>query len=194
MQAHCCEKKDRHLPTAVMDNFIRRLVFPPKKTISRFIRTGTVAADVGCGPGYFTIPMAELIGPTGRVFAVDSDPRSIQAVKAKSSTRGLQNIIETHTASAADMKYIPDGSIDFVFANGLLCCMTDHEAAVAEIKRILKPNGLAYLSVTKAFRRGDARAVQKEEWNQMLASFSVKERGEGLMNRWATVSPHASAG
>jgi len=147
-----------------------------------------MCADIGCGPGYFTIPMAELTGSTERVYAVDSDTKAIEILDAKSKAKGLQEIIKTHTTSAANMKQIPDQSADFVFANGVLCCMADHDGAVEEIKRILKPNGLTYLSVTRLFRKGDSRGVRREEWNRILTEFSVKEKGEGIINRWALVS------
>jgi ubiquinone/menaquinone biosynthesis C-methylase UbiE len=170
-----------------MDNYIRRLISPPKKKILRFLHPGTVVADLGCGPGYFTIPMAEITGPTGRVYAVDSDLKSIQVLRTKSKAQGLENIIVAYTASAADLHCIPTGVVDFVFANGLLCCMTNHSAAIAEIKRVLKPDGLAYLSVTKVFRKSDRRAVPKEEWNGILSGFIENESHEGLMHRSAIV-------
>jgi hypothetical protein len=66
--------------------------------------------------------------------------------------------------------------------------MVDHVGAVAEIKRILKPQGLAFLSVTKVFRKKDPKAVTKDEWGRLLKGFMVRENGEGLLNRWATVS------
>jgi len=170
-----------------MDNFIRRLISPPKKKISKFVRAGTVAADLGCGPGYFTIPMAELVGETGRDYAVDSDAKAIKKLREKTGT-GLQHIIDSRATSATRVDFVPDGSVDFVLANGLLCCMSDHNGAVAEIKRILKPTGLAYLSVTKFHRNRDPRAVRKEEWNRILQGFGVRERHEGILNRWAIVS------
>jgi ubiquinone/menaquinone biosynthesis C-methylase UbiE len=173
-----------------MDNFIRHLISPPEKKILKFVRPGTVAADLGCGPGYFTIPIAKIVRPTGKVYAVDSHEESIRAVKRKSMAQGLENIIETHASSAATVDFIPTATVDFVFANGLLCCMTDHKGAVAEIKRILKPSGLAYLSVTKMFRRSDGRAVPKDEWTQILADFTVNESREGILNRSAIVSRH----
>ncbi len=176
-----------------MDNFLRRLVFPPKKKISKFISAGITVADIGCGPGHFTIPMAELVGAQGKVYAVDSDPKSMQVLKAKSEGGGFQSIIEVHTASAASLEFAPDRSVDFVFANGVLCCMIDHAGAVSEIKRILKSDGLAYISVTKAFMKKDPRSVTKEKWMQILESFNVRENGEGLVNRWATVSLKASS-
>ena len=180
--------EDRHLPTVIMDNFIRRLVSPPQKKLSRFIRAGIIAADVGCGPGYFTIPMAKLTGSSGHIYAVDSDRKAIDSLQAKLTARGLQNIIEAHAASAADMRFVPNGSVDFVLANGTLCCMTDHRGAVEEIRRILKPAGFVYLSVSKFYRKGDPRAVTERKWNEILTHFRVKERGGGLTNRWAVIS------
>ena len=188
MQAACCRTKDRHIPTFIMDNFIRRRFSPPNEKVSKFLSAGSVVADIGCGPGYFTISMAELVGPTGKIYAIDSDPKSIKLLTAKSAARQFQNIIETHTTSAANMKAVPDRSVDFVFANALLCCMVDHEGAVAEIKRILKRQRLAYLSVTKLFRKKDPKAVTKEEWKRILEGFRVCEVGQGLLTRWATVS------
>jgi len=188
MDRFCCQPSDRFLPVFLMDNFIRRLIAPPEKKISKYVSAGDVAADIGCGPGYFTVPMAELVGNDGKVYAADADPRSIEALKTKIHRQNIHETIEAQTTSAADLKFIPDGSIDFAFANGLLCCMRDHKGAVAEIKRILKTNGLCYLSVSKLCRKNDPRAVPKQEWNQILDGFEVKESHEGLLNRWATVS------
>jgi len=188
MEGCCCETRDRHLPTVVMDNFLRRLVSPPTKKISRFIRPGNTVADVGCGPGYFTIAIAELLGPNGRLYAVDSDPKVIRVLQSKAEASGFQRVIDARVTSAAEMKQIPDSSVDFVFANGVLCCMVDHKGAVAEIKRILKRTGVAYLSVAKGLRRSDVRAVRRGEWEQMLDGFRVNERHDGLLHRWGLVS------
>jgi len=171
----------------VMDNFIRRLISPPKKKILKFVLPGAVAADLGCGPGYFTIPMAEIVGERGRVYAVDSDTKSIKKLREKMDVNS-QKIIDSHIASAANLDGIPDATVDFVFASGLLCCMSDHSGAVAEIKRILKPTGFAYLSVTKVYRKNDLRAVRQEEWNHILRGFEVREMHENILNRWAVVS------
>lgn len=187
MRTACCAPEDRHLPTFMMDNFLRTLIFPPEKKIVKFASPGNVIADIGCGPGYFTVPMAERVGARGKVYAADSDPKSIHALKAKIGTRGLQKIIEARATSATNLDFIADQTVDFAFANGVLCCMVDHAGAIAEIKRILKPRGLCYLSVGKLFRKKDPRAVRKAEWNQILKSFEIQETGEGIMSRWATL-------
>jgi ubiquinone/menaquinone biosynthesis C-methylase UbiE len=191
-QTACCEAKDRHIPGFLLDNFLRRLLFPPKKKVSKFISRGFAVADIGCGPGHFTIPIAQIVGAAGKVYAADSDPKSIQALKTKTEVENLQDIIEARTTSAANLEFVPNQSVDFAFANGLICCMTDHAGAVAEIKRILKPHGRAYISVTKALRSADSRAVTKEEWKRILDSFKVQESAERLTNRWAIVSVNGS--
>lgn len=183
-----CSESDRHIPTFLLDNFIRRLISPPENKIRKYVSSGIAVADVGCGPGHFTIPIAEAVGPEGKVYAADSDPRSIEALKTKSKEKGFQNIIDARTTSAANLDFVPDRSVDFAFANGVLCCMADHAGAVGEIKRILKPNGLAYISVTKVFRRRDRKAVTIQEWKRILEGFNVQEMREGLTNRWTTVS------
>jgi ubiquinone/menaquinone biosynthesis C-methylase UbiE len=133
VQARRKGKGDRHLPTFLLDNFIRRLISPPEKWISKYISAGISVADIGCGPGVFTIPMAQAVGKEGKVFAVDSDLRSIEAVRAKSREHALQEILEAHCTSAVNLAPIRDRSVDFAFANGVLCCMEDHPGALAEI-------------------------------------------------------------
>jgi SAM-dependent methyltransferase len=79
--------------------------------------------------------------------------------------------------------------VDFVLAHGLLCSMApgQRDAAVGEIKRILKPGGTAYLSVA----RGPWSYVDGAAWEQILAEFRVERRNTRLApleDRWAVVS------
>jgi len=74
--------KDLHVPAFTLDNPFRRLFENPRMYCER-VNQGQVVADLGCGPGYFTIPLAEKVGESGRVYAVDSDSKLIQAVKGK---------------------------------------------------------------------------------------------------------------
>jgi len=179
---------DRRLPSYASDNFLRRIFQDPGKLVSSFVSSGDVAADLGCGPGYFTLPMARAVGPRGKVFAVDFDEKAIQRLKERASERGLEGIIDSRVSSAADIGFIDDESVDFVLAEGLLCCMVDHEGAVGQIKRVLKKDGHAYLRVTRFVRRSDPRAVTKEEWQRILGSFRLSKSGQGLFGRWAVVS------
>jgi ubiquinone/menaquinone biosynthesis C-methylase UbiE len=182
------EKRDKHFPLFAHDNMIRRLLDPPQNLVERYVSESQVVADLGCGPGYYTITLAESVGPNGKVYAVDSDEKAIRAVEKKAKNRGYDNI-ETHASSASDLDFIRDGAVDFVLAHGLLCSMApqQRESAVNEMRRILKPEGLAYISVA----RGPWSYVDRPAWEKILESFRVEQRHDGSMGfggRWATVT------
>jgi len=185
------EERDLHFRLFYHDNSIRRLFDSPQRLVEPYVTNGQVVADLGCGPGFHTLALAELVGPEGRVYAVDSDEKAIRAVEKKADKRGYQNI-EAHTSSACDLSFIEDGSVDFVLANGLLCSMAPqhHESAVNEIRRILKPKGLSYLSTGRSSRS----YVSQAEWERILEGFRVERRGGDGFHfpatgmRWAVVS------
>jgi ubiquinone/menaquinone biosynthesis C-methylase UbiE len=182
------EKRDKHFPLSAHDNMIRRLLDPPQNLVERYVSESQVVADLGCGPGYYTIALAESVGPNGKVYAVDSDEKAIRAVEKKAKSRGYDNI-ETHASSASDLNFIRDGAVDFVLAHGLLCSMApqQRESAVNEMRRILKPEGLAYIGVA----RGPWSYVDGSTWEKILEPFKVEERHDGSIwfgERWATVT------
>ena len=113
--------KDKHFPLFAHDNPLRRLFSSPQKFCS-YVQQSQKAADLGCGPGYYTVALAETVGPGGRVYAVDSDEKAIRAVEREAVKRGCHNV-EGHASSAANLSFIEDESVDFVLANGLLCSM-----------------------------------------------------------------------
>ncbi len=188
MSAQSEEKRDKHFPLFAHDNVFRRLFSSPSKYCC-YVAEGQVVADLGCGPGFYTLALAECVGTKGRVYAVDSDEKAIQALEKKANQRGYHNI-EEHTSSASDLNFIKDGLVDFVLANGLLCSMAPqyHEPAVNEMKRILKPTGIAYLSVARGF----FSYVSRTEWEEILRGFRIDRRGGDsfpwLADRWAVVS------
>ncbi len=105
-------------PPAILDP-IRRLFEPPQRLIGPYVKNGQVVADLGCGSGYYTIALAELVGPEGKVYAVDLGKKCIRALEKKADKGGYHNI-EAHASSASDVSFIKDRSVDFVLANGLL--------------------------------------------------------------------------
>ncbi len=105
-------------PPAILDP-IRRLFEPPQRLIGPYVKNGQVVADLGCGSGYSTLALAELVGPEGKVYAVDFNKKSIRALEKKVE-KGSYGNIESHASSAADLSFIQDRSVDFVLANGLL--------------------------------------------------------------------------
>lgn len=149
------------------------------------VKRGQIIADIGCGWGYYSFALADMVGPEGKVYAVDLARKCVLAIRKKAEKRGCR-MIEAHESTAAGLSFIKDGSVDLVFANGLLCSMAaDRPSAVAEIKRVLKPAGRAYLSLGAAPPWG---YVDRTEWSQILEGFRVVEGG-AYEERWALVSP-----
>ena len=110
--------------------------------------------------------------------AVDFDSKAVKTLMSKVEKCGLNGAVEGHVCSASDVSFIADAVAEFVLASGLLCCMVDHAGTIKEIKRILKPEGKAYLSITKGLRRRDPRTVTKQEWEEILREFTILQRGK----------------
>ena len=154
------------------------------KRIEPFIERKQIVVDLGCGWGHYSFEIADIVGSGGKVYSIDLAPKVISAILKKAKKRGYHNI-EAYAASAADLSFINDRSVDFVFANGLLCSMAvDRQSAVAEIKRILNPAGHAYISLGGTPPWG---YVNEAEWDLIVQGFIV-EKGGSYKDKWALVS------
>ena len=180
-------EEEEHPKNQITLNPIRRLFGRfenPQEHIEPYVAKGQVVADLGCGSGYYTLALAECVGPEGRVYAVDLSEKAIRELEMKAGGRGYHNV-EAHASSASDLRFIKDGSVDFVLANGLLCSMPNNRpSAVNEIRRILKPRGRAYISLGFPPPLG---FVDRAEWEKILEGFRVERRG-GFFQKWALVS------
>jgi len=163
---------------------ISRIFDRSLRLVGPHITKGQVVADIGCGWGHFSFALADLVGSEGKIYAVDLANKCIRAIQKKAEKSGYHNI-EARASTAADLSFIPDGSVGFVFANGLLCSMAiDRSLAVSEMKRILEPTGMAYLSLGFPPPLG---YVDQQEWEDILAGFRI-EQGGSFKELWALLS------
>jgi ubiquinone/menaquinone biosynthesis C-methylase UbiE len=121
------------------DNPLRRLVQDPEKILRGFVRPGDACLDIGCGIGYFTIPMAGLAGPSGSVTAVDLQPEMLAGVAKRAKRAGLSDRIRLHQADASGLRL--DGSFDFVLAFWMVHEVPDQAALFRQIRDLLNPSG-----------------------------------------------------
>jgi len=75
---------------------------------------GQTILDVGCGPGYATLDLAELVGPTGRVIAVDRSRRFLDVLEARAEARGAHQV-------AIMENDLDEGSFENAHAHGAWC-------------------------------------------------------------------------
>lgn len=168
---------DRHISPFLLDNPIRRL-FENQKEILKYIKEGMVVLDHGCGPGYYTIPIARKVKEKGLVYAIDSDRRQIEILNKKLKELKINNVI---TYVSRDLSPIPSNSVDFVLSKDVLCCTVLHEELAEDIIRVLKPGGMAYISIRKGFG-SDPRNISAEKLFSLFPSYI--KRKNGLLSAW----------
>lgn len=121
------------------DNPARRLFQNPEQLLRESVREGDRCLDVGCGIGYFTIPMARLAGQSGSVTAVDLQARMLEGVRRRAEKAGLQSRIRLHLANASDLDV--DGAFDFALAFWMVHEVPDQAALFRQIAERLRPSG-----------------------------------------------------
>lgn len=102
-------------------------------------RPGEHILEIGPGTGYYTLDMAEWIGPEGRVEIFDIQQEFLDHTLGRAEERGLSNVVATQ-GDATDLSY-EDDSIDAVVLTGVLGEIPDRAAALREIERVLRPGG-----------------------------------------------------
>jgi len=106
-------------------------------------RLGWHVLDAGCGTGAFLPLLAELVGPTGSLAAVDLAPENVAAVAARLRDRPLPCRVECRVGGLDPLPY-PDGAFDGVWCANVTQYLTDEELdrVVAEFRRVVRPGGL----------------------------------------------------
>ena len=142
----------RSLPCPVWLRWMVELENPFAKTLrSEMIvrhsdlQPGMTVLDIGCGPGRVTIPVAQQVGPNGKVVAIDLQPGMLHRAQVKAQAANVSNIRFVQAG-------VGEGKLDVGLADRVLLVtvlgeIPDREAALKEIFGVLKPGGL--LSVTE---------------------------------------------
>jgi len=126
------------------DNPIRKLIHDPFKILSPYVHQGDTIIDIGPGMGYFTIPLARLVGASGQVIAVDIQQRMLSALTARAQKHGISAIIKTHLAQP-DSLGLHDKA-DFILAFWMAHEVPDQQRFLSEIRDLMKPDGLFLLA------------------------------------------------
>src|SRR5271157_4197804 len=83
---------------------MRRWMVNPEKLLAPYIREGMTVLEPGPGMGFFTLPMAAMAGPTGRIVAVDIQARMLDGLRRRALKAGLLPRIETRLAQPDSMR------------------------------------------------------------------------------------------
>lgn len=111
------------------DNPLRRFLHDPVALLGPHVKPGMSVADIGCGLGYFSLALSRLVGPDGKVLAVDLQQEMLDRMEKRARKRGLGRNIRSIRAAKDDIGI--SEPVDFV-----LCFWMVHE--VVDIPRFFK--------------------------------------------------------
>lgn len=121
------------------DNWVRRRIQNPDPIIRPYVRAGDTVVDVGPGIGFFTIPMARLVGDSGRVIAVDIQEEMLAAISKRALGAGVAHRITPQLASPVSLNVTVPA--DFVLAFWMAHEVPDQERFFAQLYAVLKNDG-----------------------------------------------------
>ena len=154
---------------------LRRLSQDPAQILAPHVREGMTVLEPGPGMGFFTLELARRVGPSGRVVAVDLQPKMLERLKRRAEKAGLLPRLDARLASpnslgVADLA----GSVDFALVFAVVHELPAVPSFFAEVAAALKPGG----SLLLAEPRGHVKASQFSEELDAAgqAGFEVVER------------------
>lgn len=103
------------------------------------LRTGMTVCDMGCGNGFYAIPIAKLLGPKGRVLAVDIQPEMLFLLRERMELESVDNI--TPILGSVDDPYLPEGTVDLAILVDVYHEFGFPEEMLAALRKSLKPDG-----------------------------------------------------
>jgi ubiquinone/menaquinone biosynthesis C-methylase UbiE len=137
----------------------RKFFQNPHRILKPYIKEGMTVMDFGCGPGFFTIEMANLVKKTGKVYAVDLQEGMLDLLKQKIKGTDAGKNIVFHKCEK-DKIGLTD-KFDFIFAFYVVHEVPSQENLFKEFKSLLKPEGKILIYEPKS-------RVTKSEFTQMI--------------------------
>ncbi|HSB18353.1 MAG TPA: methyltransferase domain-containing protein [Bryobacteraceae bacterium] len=154
---------------------LRRYSQDPEKILGPYVREGMTVLEPGPGMGFFTLEAARRVGGSGRVIAVEIQPKMLHRLKRRAEKAGLRERLDARLAMPESMNLTGlDGQVDFAFAFAVVHEMPGTDSFFLQTARCLKPDG----SLLLAEPRGHVKAegFEKELAAAARAGFSLVER------------------
>ena len=102
-------------------------------------RRGQVVADIGAGPGFWTLPLARRVGPAGHVFALDPEPAALDVLRRRLANARVRNVTPVLNDDRAPM--LPDRACDLAVIVNVYHHFAEPAAFLKRVARCLKPGG-----------------------------------------------------
>ncbi|MCW8803021.1 MAG: class I SAM-dependent methyltransferase [Ignavibacteriaceae bacterium] len=176
------DKNNRICPVEKADSLdtrFRRWFQSPKKILKPYIKEGMTVLDLGCGPGFFSVELAKMVGSSGKVIAADLQKGMLEKLKEKIKGTQLENRITLHKCEE-DKIGLTD-NVDFILAFYVVHEIPDQDKLFAEIETIIKNSG-QLLIVEPPFHVSE-KAFAETIKKATAAGFKEIERPRVMFNK-----------
>jgi len=147
----------------------------PLAILRPYVREGMTVLEPGPGMGFFTLPLARMVGQSGKVIAVDVQPKMISSLKRRADKQNLQDRIDARVCSAENMGISDlDGKIDFTLAFAMVHEFPDAAKFFSEVAPASKLGAQLLLAEPSGHVKDHDFAA--ELTSASVAGFSVRER------------------
>jgi len=146
------EDRNRVCPVELADSLdskIRRWLQNPQKILSPFVKEGMKVLDVGCGPGFFSVELAKMVGTNGRVYAVDLQEGMLQKLHDKIRGTSLEKNIQLIKCEKDDI-VIPV-KVDLILAFYMVHEVPNKDKLFTTLKNFLNESGKLLIVEPKLF-------------------------------------------
>jgi len=169
-----------HNSFTLNEDELRRTWFNPELILKDSgLQSGMVFSDVGCGDGFFSLLAARIVGPSGTVYAVDSNVSVIEKLKCKAAEQGLKNI--QATVGRGEETIFCRQCIDVVFYSMVLHDFDDSRKVLLNAKQMLRPHGIL-MNLDWKKKRMNFGPPQHIRFSEARASSLIKNAGFTIGN------------
>ncbi|HUI43252.1 MAG TPA: methyltransferase domain-containing protein [Terriglobia bacterium] len=158
---------------------LRRVFDNPARLLAPYVRPGMTVLEPGPGMGFFTLELARLVGPSGRVIAVDVQTRMLEGLKRRARRAGLADRIEARLTNPDSLGIGDLSSIDFILAFAVVHELPSPSLFFAEAARVLAAGGCLLLAEPK----GHVRPAMFDDELQAAAHAGLVVAGRPAVSR-----------
>lgn len=145
------------------------------------IQPGHRVIDLGCGPGHATLDLSAIVGPAGRVIAVDESPAFLKQLHDLSQARRVTNI-ERVLGDVQELdECIEDGhgSLDAAYARWVFCFLNEPQKVIKGLKPLLKTGGRLAVQDYFNYERTMTLAPRREAFTKVVQATAASWRSRG---------------
>ena len=173
-----------------LDNKLRQWLQNPRKILEPYVSDGMIVLDVGCGPGFFSIELARLVGPSGRVIAADLQQGMLDKLATKIRATDLSTRMDLVKCDSSNLNI--SESVDFILTFYMVHEVSDQAAIFRQLFQLLRDTGKILMVEPKMFHV--SRSQFRKTVRQAEAVGFVSFPGPKLLMSWSAVLMKGMAG